>query len=117
MLDRDQIEAFAADARPHLMIEESNRVLAKLDEMAAHLPKDSRERDCVATAAGCMGDLITLLGAAIEDGAKLPEPEPRMSPEERAFYSGSQWRPEDIEKMRAASDAPAQFNKIKETTL
>lgn len=117
MIGPTDIEGFQHDARLQLMIEESRRVMAKLDEMASHLPASCRERDCVATAAGCMGDLITLLGAAAEDGAKLPEPEPRMSPDERAFVSGSQWRPEDIEKMRAASDAPAQFNKIKETTL
>ena len=72
MLDREQIAAFDADARIETMISDARRALAYLDEMAAHLPAESREARCVASAAGSIGALIVLLGAAVEDGAKLP---------------------------------------------
>jgi len=59
----------------------------------------------------CIRAALRLLGAAAEDGANLPDfshvPEP-----ERSFITGNQWSPEDIEKMRAAAVAPAQFNKM-----
>lgn len=62
----------AADMRIATMIADARRVLAYLDEMSAHLPRESRDAHCVAAAAGSVGALIVLLGAAAEDGAKLP---------------------------------------------
>ncbi|WYK05440.1 hypothetical protein DWF04_005910 [Cereibacter sphaeroides f. sp. denitrificans] len=95
------------------MVTDAMSAKAHLDEITAKLGRrECQETALIAGAVEKIDALLRLLGAAAEDGAKAPDfshvPEPN-----RSFFTGSQWSPEDIEKMRAAAVAPAQFNKMR----
>lgn len=70
MLDAEQIAGWRSPigaAALAAMMEDASRALALVDEIAAKLPGECQEQRACASAAGSIGALIVLLGAAKSD--------------------------------------------------
>ena len=70
MLDAEQIEGWASPVGAGAlvaMLDDARKALALVDEIGAKLPRECQEQRACAAAAGAIGALIVLLGAANSD--------------------------------------------------